>query len=648
MPRIPVSPRAVVASTTFLLILGCQPPDRGSPEGWRSGLLSAGPSIEGRYEQRVASMYDGTARYSHHIRTDDGVFEVSLPDGTEELAYNTIVRAWGETDGPTFHADELEVIARPPEPLIDPEQYPHRRIATVIVKWEGAGAMDNATAKSSMFINETSTNVFYGENSYGKEKIAGDVFGPYTIDNPGGCSPDLIADRGLQRFIEKGHNPDDFQQFMWWFPGLSDCGFGGLASIGSVLAPARNSWYNGSFGCVVRNQEIGHNYGMGHSHSYNCTDGMGNAVPLSDECEHVEYGDPYDPMGGGCAHMNVTQKAYMGWLEGCNIVHTTSSGTFNLLPTELPCNGTQALSFPAYDGRDYYLEYRQPLGVDDGFNAVLLHISNSYDFGPSPYILDVGDDGFLGEGATYTDPQGTVSFTVVDMSPERAVIEVTFPDGGSGSPTCSDGSDPGEADGHVGIIECAAEPFPLDTNPPTVEITYPLDGDTFEPGADFDILAEAMDDRGITEAELYLDGEPIYKKFDPPFSFPVTNIPEGTYEFGVVVRDGPNQGASQAVTIRVGNFPDASTGAADGTGSDEGPQPSTSDEPMDDSAGGDDSSGGGTNLDSVSDRGCGCTSAGQSGGAGLFAFVLGAAALRRRRRARPPRGVQPARLSSAR
>jgi MYXO-CTERM domain-containing protein len=362
---------------------------------------------------------------------------------------------------------------------------------------------------------------------------------------------------------------------------------------------------------------------------------MGMATPLSEDCEHIEYGDPFDPMGGGCAHMNVVQKGFMGWLEGCNIVTTETDGIYHLLPTELPCNGTQALRFPSYrEDRHYYLEYRQPLGVDgaNGVTGVLLHESNDFDYTPNVYILDVGVNGQMHEGDAYDDPLGVVSFTVLEEHDTHAVIQVTFPDGGSGSPTCHDGTEPEVVDGNIGSLDCADEPYPLDTEPPTVVITYPADGDVFEPGDSFVVTIDAQDDRGITEAELYLDGEPLYKVWEPPFEWEVTEIPMpkngDEYEFGVVVRDGPNRGISEAITIEVRDLPDGtSTGAAADDTTDDGPDDDESD---DDEDSGDEESTGDTGID-TDPKGCGCRSS--AGGSPWFLLLLPAlgAGLRRRR-----------------
>jgi hypothetical protein len=623
------------------LLPGCQESDVGALRS-RTGQLdvSSAPFVEGSFETRIASMLDGTSQRSYHVRTPDGVVELTSDDpqqiaAWDELGYESFVRAYGEAVDPrTFGVDELEMITPPPQPLIDPTIRPHRRIATVLLTWPGTPGYDNESAKNAMFIDDRSTNVFYGENSYGMEKIAGDVFGPYEIPMPNDCYSDGIRDAGLQAFIDRGHDPTEFIQFMWYFPGGIGCGWGGLGVSGNVENPGRDSWYNGNFQCVVRAQEIGHNYGLAHSHSYNCVDEMGMPTPLSDDCEHVEYGDPFDPMGGGCAHMNVVQKGFMGWIEGCNIVTTTSDGIYNIVPTELPCDGTQALRFPSYrEDRHYYLEYRAPLGVDalNGVTGVLLHESNDFDYTPNVYILSAGTNRQMHVGDSYDDPQGVVSFEILEEHDTHAVVQVTFPDGGSGTPECFDGSAPEVVEGNIGSLECADEPYPLDTVPPTVEITYPLDGDQFDIGSDFVVTIEALDDRGITEAELYLDGEPLFKVWEPPFEWEVSNIPEGEYEFGVVVRDGPNRGLSMAIEIEVLDLPDGtSSGGADDTTDDDGPDDESESDDDDEDDNGDESTGE-SPIDGGAE-GCGCR---QQGG-GTPWFLLGIPALRalsRRRRA---------------
>ncbi len=623
----------------------------------RAGSFADGTHV-GEVQQFMGRTEDGVALDFYGLVQPGNTLELVVPDGVE-LERGSTIRVFGDVnDDGKLVIDDLETLAGAPVHNIDAERFAARRIATILVFWESQG-LPNGEATQRMYTGDSSTNVFYGENSYGKETIAGEVFGPYQIPDPGGCNTGAISAGAIQALRDHGHNENDYRQLMYQYPS-TNCGFAGLASVGSPQQPARDSWYNGSFGCVVRNQEIGHNYGMGHSHAYNCNDGMGNAVPLSDNlenCEHVEYGDPFDPMGGGCGHINVVQKGYMGWFDDCNVVETEMSGTYNLLPTELPCNGTQALRFPMSDGRYFYLEYRRGIGEFDGpsgFEGVIAHVAGEFNQGsPRPYVIDTigpASNGLLHEGDSFSDPLETVTFTVLEENDTHAVIDVQFANGGSGSPTCViNGEAPEMQAGNVGSLECAVEPYPGDIEAPEVQIVFPEDGAVFEPGSDFNIQAEVTDDRYIFELELYVDGEPMFKIQEEPWEWGVYDIPEGTYEFGIVARDARNWAPSNAVTIHVrdevpgeetesssesesdtdaetdsettGVDPGTTTGVSSGTAGE--PEDEVSDEDEDG-----DTDGAGTNTD---DGGCGCTSGSPAGAPASMLMLLGLVWLRRRR-----------------
>ena len=637
-------------TATFALLLGvasltgCQESDIDSIDElsrFAPGFVSD-DSAEGEVIIRIWDMLDGSSKQTTHLRfPTGGDVELILDEGVV-LERGTYLRAFGEyNDEGALEVDHYDVLGLPPEPLTDPEWYDPRRIATILVFWDSPG-LPNNEAKSSMFLGNRSTHVFYGENSYGKESVIGEVFGPYEIEDPGGCNVGFIAAQAQQRMIDKGHDPNDYRQFMYHFPFISGCGFAGLANVGSVLNPAQDSWYNGSFGCVVRNQEIGHNYGMGHSHAYNCSDGEGNDVPFWEEenCEHIEYGDPYDPMGGGCGHINVVQKTYMGWLEDCNVLTAPVDGTYNISPTELPCDGTQALRFPAFDGRYYWLEYRAAIGEFVTGQGVYVHVAGEVGGGgPSPYIIDVGSNGVMDEGDSYTDPEGAVTFEILEINDTHAVVDVTYPDGGSGQVECRNGDSPGMDFGNVGAVECLAEPTKGDTVPPEVTLTYPNDGDVFETGANFTITAEATDDRIVAEMLLYVDGEPQFKILNEPWEYDIVNIPEGEYEFGIVARDGVNWTPSNAVTITVTDDPPQGDDDDDEGDDDDDDEGETGDEPVDPTDGDDDDDDDDDEDDDEGDpdavegdEGCACSASDPNRGLpGALALGVMLVALRRRR-----------------
>ena len=250
----------------LLLLTACNESDVESLEAFaREGAFAGAPvDARGEFVTRIWDMTDGTSKTTHHLvdefaRVDT---EVVLAEGVE-LDRGAVVDAWGEFDEEgRLHVDSFEITQLA---LIDPEPRSPRRIATILVTWEGEGAgMAAGTARDSMFTHRESTNVFYAENSYGVETMSGDVFGPYTIADPGGCNPGQIQFSGMDALAQAGEDRQDWQQFMFHFPTQS-CGFAGLANLGSPDMPAAYSWYNGSFLCAVRNQELGHKLVVGTS-----------------------------------------------------------------------------------------------------------------------------------------------------------------------------------------------------------------------------------------------------------------------------------------------------------------------------------------------------------------------------------------------
>jgi MYXO-CTERM domain-containing protein len=250
------------------------------------------------------------------------------------------------------------------------------------------------------------------------------------------------------------------------------CDWAGLAALGTADRPQRDSWYNASSGCVVLAQEPGHNFGMVHSSSLSCTAGGAKvplALPGSGTCAHSEYGNSFDPMGGGCYHMDGFQKAYQDWLTGCNVVKVTTSGTFTIFPLEKACNGVQLLQIPfqprtmmltngpTVSISNYYLELRAPIGVDSAltprvFVTVGGNIAEARGRGGRNWLLDMTNetttktDAALPVGRMYTDPgMGGPKFTVVSADATKAVIRVEAAGGAPasdqpGAGLCDDGS----------------------------------------------------------------------------------------------------------------------------------------------------------------------------------------------------------------
>lgn len=401
----------------------------------------------------------------------------NLPGGTRLDVWATPDR---DRDGEFLRVQRFVRLAEPRvrdnrRALINGPSYRPRRIAMILVDIGGGVNITEAEARRRLFglaATDLSLRQYYVEASYGRQDIGGDVFGPlmYPMQT---CDTSGLA-RTLRPMV-----PTGYDHYLWYMGSrVSACGFTGLASLGTPQNPSRDTWYNASTSCVVLVQEPGHNFGMKHSSGMRCTDG-----PLVDApegaCRHVEYGDPYDPMGSGCRHMNAAQKAYEGWFGGCNVVDVTSTGTFTLLPIAVPCNGAQALQIPMPKMRPftrtgaptptplshYYVEMRGPFGFDRSIPPqVQIRVSTDTrrrdQGGVGTWILDMNPatpttyDGLVA-GGSYTDPAGGLKITVEALSATSATVKVEI-EGGTGAPKCLDDSTfaaPGP-----GPESCAAAP----------------------------------------------------------------------------------------------------------------------------------------------------------------------------------------------
>ena len=69
-------------------------------------------------------------------------------------------------------------------------------------------------------------------------------------------------------------------------------------------------WINGSMNAVVAAHELGHNFGLYHSHALEC-----GSVAMGGSCSTIDYGDVLDVMGSGSPAFNAVQKDLLGWLD---------------------------------------------------------------------------------------------------------------------------------------------------------------------------------------------------------------------------------------------------------------------------------------------------------------------------------------------
>jgi MYXO-CTERM domain-containing protein len=423
------------------------------------------------------------------------LYMLRLPDGAQrelrfadppELASGERLRVFGADDGKVVQVARFEALGPggdsldlewQQQALIGSTAKPAKRWAFVLVDTGSGVNLTAETARQRLFSDEPeSIRSYYREVSYGLQELSGDVLGPYSITPPAGglCDNFTSVAQQLLPMISGSYN-----QYLWYLGSrISGCPWEGVAQLGKAASPTKHSFYNASSACVVLVQEPGHNFGMVHSSSLRCVRNGAAASMIADssegQCSHSEYGNPFDPMGGGsgtqqslnrCFHMNGVQKAYQDWLGGCNVVKATTSGTYTLYPLEKPCDGLQLLQVPLVSARtltfppsagstlqnglisSYYVELRAPVGLDAGLQTPRVYIvaagelRDSLARGNPNWLIDTApdtstlNDAALAVGKSFTDPApGGPKITVVSADATKAVVQVQLSTGG-GTPT---------------------------------------------------------------------------------------------------------------------------------------------------------------------------------------------------------------------
>ena len=460
----------LIASTG---VVGCQ-----DPSG--EAFVDDG-SIRGELAIYIADDFEaGEQTKKYALRSASGEERWLDFDSDPGLEPGTRIGVWGSTVGDRLRVSSFQRFALPVDTvspitsqLRNGMKFRAKRLALILLDIGGGSNLSAENALREIVGPSTNSDPplrnYYSEVSYGTEELDGRVFGPFTY-SLGNCNTSGMPTQFRAMVDSMGGGT--FDNYLWYMGSrTSACSWSGLGEVGTPTRPANDTWYNGSSSCVVMIQEPGHNFGMQHSSSMDCGTARFHDTPQGN-CTHSEYGDAFDPMGGGCRHMNAWQKTYQGWTQGCNMVRVRSSGTFTLLPLELPCDGAQVLQIPMPKTRMfmrsggggnptnealnyYYLELRTKRGVDTSLTTSV-HVRVSGDFrgrsqsGLHTWILDMdpASSAFNGllAGGTFDDPAGGVSFTVAELDENHATINVTMTANGGG-PVCGDGSTAFEAPG---------------------------------------------------------------------------------------------------------------------------------------------------------------------------------------------------------
>ncbi len=378
--------------------------------------------------------------YTLHTRTGRR-YSLHFAGPTPRLRSGAHVRVRGMRVGNAIAMAAPEATTKSFEALtvVAPDTFGEQRTLVMLVNFSD-DASQPYTVEYARDVVFNTTSAFDLENSYQQTWLSGDVVGWFGIPvSRTTCDTNAIANAANAAAAAAGVNLAAYGRYVYGFPSNA-CGFWGLATVGGNPSMA---WINGDFSLRVVGHEMGHNFGLYHSHSYDC-----GTVPVEwTGCSVDEYGDSADMMGGQTAHFNAFQKERLGWLNYAaspTITEVQAGGVFDLEPYEVAgSGGTKALKIlrgvdPVTGERTwYYVEYRQAIGFDAAFAGntnmlagVVIRSASESDANKS-YLLDMTPDSAswldpaLTVGRTFVDPDGTVSVNVLSADGGGASVAVS-------------------------------------------------------------------------------------------------------------------------------------------------------------------------------------------------------------------------------
>jgi len=422
--------------------------------------------VDGELEVVQQDFKDGRGRLLYSLKQADGT-RLSLQFTKEpptHLLTGTRVRAHGQRSGGTLvlysgntnlSTDTTGAAATSSIPV--PNTFGRQSTVVILVNFQDNAIQpySNGDAYNAVF---GTANNFFLENSYGQTSLSGDVVGWYTIPvSAATCDMSQIASAAQNAASASGTNLSNYTRYVYVFPYNSACGWAGSSYVGGNPS---QSWINGDLDIHIIDHELGHAFGLWHSHSLDC----GTTATICSSGTVVEYGDVLDVMGQpqtASPQYNAFDKERLGWLNygvSPSIQTVQTSGAYTINPYEVSGAGPKAVKIlkstdPITGAKTwYYLEARQAVGFDafladsmyytqNETTGVLFHIGTDGN-GNSGDLLDMTPatptntgwlDTSLALGQSFQDSAASLAITVTDVSSAGATIQVTL----NGSSSCT-------------------------------------------------------------------------------------------------------------------------------------------------------------------------------------------------------------------
>lgn len=302
-----------------------------------------------------------------------------------------------------------------------------RRALVMVAKFQDAApSCGTAAIDAALFSDpaQGSVDALYQEMSLGRVGFAGNVIGPFLVDDTatGRCDLNGWTAALDERATAAGVDLSAYDHRVYVFPGASSCSTG----MGTVGGAPGLVWIEACDLPDAFAHELGHNLGMNHASS-----------------SGGEYDDVSDVMGYsgvGLRQVNAPHQEQMGWRDAAAAQAISASGTYAIAPLELDATQAAApqtlkIAIPGSTNQ-YYLSYRRPVGFDANLDSsyYALNVHRYAGNGARTYLL-----GTYADGQSFVDTASGITVTALSHGTSVLNVAVQFA-AAPPPPTCTRGA----------------------------------------------------------------------------------------------------------------------------------------------------------------------------------------------------------------